>query len=604
MRRAKATLVLFWLAGMAGLTLVGPAAPAAIAHSQLVTSEPAAGSVLASAPTEIRLVFSEAISAAYTSLDLLDADGRTLKANSGQPDPHDPYSLVAPIGPLADGVFTVQWRALSAADGHTTNGFFTFGIGSAAPGLDATSSSTSGSIHSGHDAATSLLETESRVVGDLGLMLGFGLPVIGSLVVRRPQSTGIAKAATVALVLGGIGSFGLVVLGAMSTGLDLLTFAVGSRPGLLLVARGVLLLAAAFVAMILLRRSPHVSSLAAGSAGLLAIVLLTIGSHAAAYSSPAPLTVGVVHVAAAGIWLSGLVVLVARGWGAAFADLELAQLVPRFSGLALVSVGLIVATGAYADWLETRSLISLTTPYGATLAVKVALVETALIIGARNYLTGVDARIRFARRVTIESLVALAVVIVTGVLASGSPPAQELPVSIAPAGETAGTGTTLSIAPGRPGPTRFIVSAGAIRPTDTVILQLQRLDGPGSTHIELKRNVATATYESGGGLLTATSQWNATVIVIGADHVEISRTRFAFGVDTTGIDSGRAGPLVDVGLAVAVALLALAAVALAYSIGGGVLPRVDRAVGRGALFAGCLVAIVLGSAILISGPRL
>ena len=77
-------------------------APAAAGHSQLILSDPTAGAVLPVSPTEISLVFSEAIEPAYSSLDLLDGRGQTVLAGVGSPSDSDPEVLVAAIAtPLA-----------------------------------------------------------------------------------------------------------------------------------------------------------------------------------------------------------------------------------------------------------------------------------------------------------------------------------------------------------------------------------------------------------------------------------------------------------------------------------------------------------------------
>ena len=108
--------------------LVLPAA-VTLAHAQLVASSPGAGSTLDSAPDEIRLVFSEPIEEGLSSLDVVLQDGAVIVDHAGTVDPDDPHALVLPDPGLGDGVYSVTWRSLSAADGHTDQGFFTFGIG-------------------------------------------------------------------------------------------------------------------------------------------------------------------------------------------------------------------------------------------------------------------------------------------------------------------------------------------------------------------------------------------------------------------------------------------------------------------------------------------
>ncbi len=604
MIRRRAALVAAWSIVLAGLTLVGPATPLVHAHSQLVTSIPAAGEVVPTAPASIRLVFSEAIESAYSKIDVLDPLGKTLAAGIGAPDPSDPYSLVAPLPPLAAGIYTVEWRALSAADGHKTSGFFTFGVGDVTPPPVGSTDGGSGSIHAGHDATTAFLETESRIVGDLGLLLAFGLPVIGWLVLRDRRSVGLVRWTGAGLGLAVVGVVGLIVLGAIDIGSDPVSYATSGRNGQLLLTQAAICAVGAVIVLALAsRRTPQASAVGAAVA-LAGFVLLAISGHAAAYDSPAPAAAIVAHLVAASIWLSGILVL---AWKAIAGDGEpLSALVPRFSALALVSVGLVALTGVYSDWVQTRTLLSLDTPYSATLLVKVALGTAAFTLGAFNYVSGGRASDRrFRPRVVVESGLALAVVLATGVLASGSPPAQEKPVAIAvvPSSVVAGvTPPTLELAPGRPGPTRFVVTMAPA--VSTVELVLQRLDSNGSSRLELRAGSTPGTFEAGGGLLPAGSRWDASVVVHAQDGTEVSRTRYAFALDAESVSEGRATPAIDPAIIVAVILLVGAALGFAFTLGGGSLPRVDPATSRIAVLGGSAASVGLGALILFGGPKL
>jgi copper resistance protein D len=95
------------------------------------------------------------------------------------------------------------------------------------------------------------------------------------------------------------------------------------------------------------------------------------------------------HLAAAGLWLGGLVPLsillgrAARPEGATYVPLARAAL-PLFSQIGYVAVALVALTGAVNSWLLVGSLHALVaTPYGGLLAVKMALfaamVATALV---------------------------------------------------------------------------------------------------------------------------------------------------------------------------------------------------------------------------------
>lgn len=141
------------------------------------------------------------------------------------------------------------------------------------------------------------------------------------------------------------------------------------------------------------------------------------------------------HVWAAGAWIGGLAVVVyldlaARRTLPGGGD-PLPGLVRAFSPVAVVSVGTLVLTGSFAAWTHLPAPSALvSTGYGRTLVVKVALVLIAFGLGARNYrvLTprlGTASGNRSLRRsATIELVVAQAVLVATAVLVRLSPTAH------------------------------------------------------------------------------------------------------------------------------------------------------------------------------------
>jgi copper transport protein len=608
MTRRLVALVVAWGFVLAGPAFVGPATPVVLGHSQLVTSVPAAGEVVATSPAELRLVFSEPIEPGYTRLDLIGPDGASIAASVGDPDPADPYTLVAPVSALTDGVYTVNWRALSAADGHTTSGFFTFGVGDVeAPAQGGSSTVVGGSIHAGHDATTAFLETESRIVGDLGLLLALGLPIVAWLVLRDLRATGLGKVVAGALALAAVGAGGLLVLGGNELGSDVAAYATGARTGQLLLARTVLAIAAGLLVWLLAERRPRLALGLGGLAGLAGIVLLTIGGHAAGFGTPAPAVAIVVHLVAVATWLSGVLVVAWLAVVGGRPERSIATIVPRFSALALVSVGLIGLTGVFVDWVHTGTLVSLETPYSATLLLKSGLAVGAFALGGLNFLSGGrDGDRRFRPRVALEAGLALSVLIATGVLASGSPPSGELPIGIAPAASsTASTGpaSTLALAPGRPGPTRFLVGVEDVEEHQAVELQLQRLDQAGESRLALAPIAGRAgQFAAAGGLLPAGGRWDASVVVRDHEGAELGRTRYSFALDETGVSEGRATPPIDPAAVVAIILLAAGALGLAFGLAGGALPRVDPATSRIAVVVGSMLGGIVGLTILLGGP--
>ncbi|MBR8655173.1 copper homeostasis periplasmic binding protein CopC [Achromobacter sp. Marseille-Q0513] len=109
--------------------LVLAAAPQLLwAHAHVGTATPAKDAVLAKTPATVTLTLTEGLEAAFSSLTLQDAAGKTVPTEKSALAPGDNKTLVLPIGKdLPAGVYTVKWQALSK-DGHKTNGAWSFTI--------------------------------------------------------------------------------------------------------------------------------------------------------------------------------------------------------------------------------------------------------------------------------------------------------------------------------------------------------------------------------------------------------------------------------------------------------------------------------------------
>ncbi len=99
----------------------------AFAHAQLETASPPVGGAV-EAPTEIRLVFSEGVEPAFSSVSLADAGGAAHAVGKPSVAKGDDKTLVVKVGGrLAPGVYTVSWRVVSK-DTHRTQGRFEFTV--------------------------------------------------------------------------------------------------------------------------------------------------------------------------------------------------------------------------------------------------------------------------------------------------------------------------------------------------------------------------------------------------------------------------------------------------------------------------------------------
>lgn len=620
------------LAAVLAVVALGLQPGAALGHAQLVGSAPGAGELLAEPPNELRLVFSEPIEAGFSELDVVDGEGRVLADGVGEPDPADSFALVAPFSTAGDGVYTVNWRVLSASDGHVTSGFIVFGVGEVdLGGAMGGPADEAGELHTGHGPIIVAVDVIARTLSFGGLMLAFGLAVIGRIVLAPalPRSSpAVSATQALALLAAVVGSALGIWVGAVDLpgGSDAAAYVNGSRTGQLLGLRLVIALAGVGVTFALVSIGWAASgSAAAGATGLAGICLVALGGHASGYGGPAPIVADVVHLAAAGVWLAGVGTIAALVIGPAQASAPMAQVVPRFSALALVSIAMVVATGTYASWLATRDFTAISSPFTVNLALKVAAVGAALGLGGLNYLDGGRGRATLGglrRRVIAEAALAGLVVLLAANLTSGSAPAGARAIEITPtiAGGDA-AGARLAVQPGRPGPNRAIAELDSPQAV-TAELILRRLDADtGSTRIALHPETASgqhgahapgapdaaadvvvaSRFLADGVALPADSRWDATVVLTDAAGTELSRQRFRFSLGDRGIVDGAASPIIDPLWLVPVGLLGLGLLGLSYWLGGGTLPRTEPGASRVALIAGGTTSVALGLVMLVAG---
>jgi copper resistance protein C len=97
------------------------------AHGLLERAEPRPGSTVRASPAAVRVWFSERVEIAFSSVRVLDREGRPVDAGAATVDPVGPRVLRVALRPLAPGSYVVRWRVLSV-DSHVTEGEFSFRV--------------------------------------------------------------------------------------------------------------------------------------------------------------------------------------------------------------------------------------------------------------------------------------------------------------------------------------------------------------------------------------------------------------------------------------------------------------------------------------------
>ncbi|MGW2086985.1 copper resistance CopC/CopD family protein [Streptomyces sp. NPDC001880] len=395
-RPLAAAALLAALVGMVFSLLLAGAGPAS-AHAALTGSDPQDGAVVATAPKEVTLTFSEQVAMGDDSIRILDPAGKRADTGAAPRDLQSGSTVkygVSLHSGLPDGTYTVAWQAVSA-DSHPVSGAFTFSVG--APSKTAVALPT--------DQAGGGLVGTLYDIARYAAYAGFILLAGGSAFVLACWQRGAGSRPLQRLVARGwttltVATLAMLLLRNPYTGsgklvdafdLDGLKAVLDTKTGAALVSRLLLLGASALFVAVLFgtyaRREDEREKrdltfglaiggtvIAAGIAGTWALA-----EHASTgIQSGIAMPVDVLHLLAAAAWLGGLTALLVALYRAPDID---ATAVRRFSHVAFGSVIVLAATGIYQSWRQVGTWSALTgTGYGQLLLVKVGLVAVLIVI--------------------------------------------------------------------------------------------------------------------------------------------------------------------------------------------------------------------------------
>jgi copper transport protein len=336
------------------------------AHAQLIGSDPAAGSVLATAPATVTLVFSEGVTPAGRGISVYAPDGRL--AQSGSAAAHG-ARLTVQLNTAPEGTYAVIWTVI-AADTHPSRGEFTFSVVHASP-------VRAPGIGGGDVGLVSeiglFLQALGRWLHFAGFALGFGAATYALFVARDPRPLRLASAGVALLLL----AEPLALLAQTSSidpaqtfDGDALTSALASPFGRVL---GLQVAAALLLWAVLgaLRQAPWLRWSIPTLGLALALVDATAAHAIPALPQPLGLALNAVHVSTMAVWFGGLVAFLLAPVGG-------------FGRVAGWSAGLLIASGLALALLHfSNPLQTMTTAYGGVLMVKLLVVAPALYLAWR-----------------------------------------------------------------------------------------------------------------------------------------------------------------------------------------------------------------------------
>jgi copper transport protein len=478
--------------------VVGLAVPASgLAHAKLVRTVPVAGSDLRRQPESVTFTFNEPIEASFGVIRVFNVNGVEVQAGLPFRPEGQTNALAVALQPdLPEGTYSASYRIVSA-DSYPVSGGMVFSIGTPSNGAPPPLPGQAGT-----GSVTSVVFWANRWLGygAIGLAVGALFFLVWSW---RPALAGrwgggeedwlhasssfnrrfgwLIGGAVVVGVLASLLALPLQAASAAGTSLagglhaDVLGEVIHTRFGSLMIARAVawallgaiLLVAAARGRVPALR--PAASELTgtslnrAVSPELIALVKLPLASllvspalagHARTQSPKAVLfPADVVHVAAMGLWLGGLAMLAAavpvaaRGLGPPERRWVVGRTASRFSGVALVAVVALAASGTAQAMVEVGSVGAFfDTGYGRIVLAKALLLGVLIGFGASNRRRLIPSLTRAAeavanadgiwrslrRHVRIEVVLAAVALAITAVLVSYAPPGDTSSAGVLP----------------------------------------------------------------------------------------------------------------------------------------------------------------------------
>jgi copper transport protein len=505
-----------------GLLLLWPA-PAASAHAFLTGSTPADGETLATAPSEIRMTFSESVALEATVIDIVDSKGRHFQptdirlaervgdeegAAAAPVNTEEPAEVVAALPALPDDAYRISWHTLSSDDLHTTDGVLVFGIGrSVAAAGDA-------------EPTPGIAEPLLRAAVFVSLAGALGGLLANQLFRRRAADRLAVSSSRVAgwgAVLGVAAAAVLLTVQVVGSGISLReVWASGYGEHFVLRELGFGLLAIAALAARRSNISPGLRLFltGVGAAGVAIDTALMGHSGAGSVVSSTRIIADSAHILAAATWAGTLFVAVTVALPAArrIGGVAVRDMLRAFAGPAALCVAVMVVTGVYLTSGVVGSVDALLlTFYGRTLLVKLAVVGVIGVLGIVNT--------RLLRRpglapipyntVSLEAGAALIVLLLAAVLTSSQPATEPAyldavdgPVVSVRDGGVADLQETVTARPNTPGRNVIVVSVADTRRPAPAPIQavLISVSGP----VTQRREPIAATRLPGG-------QWSVTI---------------------------------------------------------------------------------------------
>ena len=423
--------------------------PLASAHPFLLDSEPGQGQNAPAGTIQIITNYSEAVEIGFSELKVYDANGnqidnRDTAYNGGE------TSLVITTQPLEDGVYTITSKVLSKVDGHLVQAAIVFGVGDVK--ID------SSLLEKQESSETTFIpESIARFPGLVGQTIVLG-GVIVSITIWSSQQTRFREVFTdineqfkvkfsKIIGYGVIATFAsnFIMLGVQTWRLETSPLdVIGTTFGTTWLIRMIItiIIIGLWFWMEKKKQITIKGQIPLLIASLILIATTTMMGHGASTELEAPWILDYTHNLLSSIWIGGVIFFafvalptITKTDNSTKEKIAL-SLIPRFSGLFIIAIGILIITGPTLLWFLDDNVASLTdSTYGKLILIKIGIAAVMIAFGGLYQVkflknTHDFEKLNISKKISkplkVEAGLGIALLAVVALLVNSSLPAGEI----------------------------------------------------------------------------------------------------------------------------------------------------------------------------------
>ena len=423
--------------------------PLASAHPFLLDSEPGQGQNAPAGTTQIITNYSEAVEIGFSELRVYDANGNQVDNkdtayNGGE------TSLIVTTPPLEDGVYTITSKVLSKIDGHLVQAAIVFGVGDVK--ID------SSLLEKQENSETTFIpESIARFPGLVGQTIVLG-GVIVSITIWSSQQTRFREVFadineqfkikfSKIIGIGVIATFAsnFIMLGVQTWRLETSPLdVIGTTFGTTWLIRMIITIIIIGLWFWIEKKNEITikGQIPLLIASLILIATTTMMGHGASTELEAPWILDYSHNLLSSIWIGGVIFFafvalptITKTENSIKEKITL-SLIPRFSGLFIIAIGILIITGPTLLWFLDDNVASLTdSTYGKLILIKIAIAAAMIGFGGMyqiKFLKNMHdlEKLNISRKISkplkFEAGLGIALLAVVALLVNSSLPAGEI----------------------------------------------------------------------------------------------------------------------------------------------------------------------------------